>query len=79
MKNTCECTHKRTISGNRCTDCNRPLKPLGHTVRSPAALRDGDKDWNTECDVCSEKPTVHPTGLCGPCCFGEAATVGGNW
>lgn len=42
-------------------------------------LKDGDKDWKTECSNCGEKPTVHPTGLCGPCCFGEAETIGGNW
>lgn len=44
-----------------------------------ARLRDGDKDWQTECCVCGQKPTVHPTELCGPCCFGEADTYGGNW
>jgi len=43
------------------------------------ALKDGDKDWNTGCQVCGQKPTVHPTQLCGPCCFGEAETAGGNW
>lgn len=42
-------------------------------------LKDGDKDWETECEVCGEKPTVYPTGLCVPCCFGEAETYGGNW
>jgi len=41
--------------------------------------KEGDKDWDTECEVCEGKPTVHPTGLCGPCCFGEAATINGNW
>lgn len=42
-------------------------------------LKDGDKDWDSGCQVCGQKPTVHPTQLCGPCCFGEAATAGGNW
>ena len=42
-------------------------------------LKEGDKDWTTPCCVCGEKPTVHPTELCGPCCFGEADTYGGNW
>jgi hypothetical protein len=42
-------------------------------------LKDGDKDWDTPCQICGAKPTVHPTELCGPCCFGEAATAGGNW
>lgn len=43
------------------------------------ALKDGDKNYDEECTCCEAKPTVHPTGLCGPCCFGEAATLGGNW
>ena len=42
-------------------------------------LEDGDKDFDTPCQNCDEKPTVHPTALCGPCCFGEAETYGGNW
>lgn len=42
-------------------------------------LKEGDQDWEHPCDVCGQLPTVHPTGLCGPCCFGEAATVGGDW
>lgn len=44
-----------------------------------AKLQDGDKDWNVQCEVCESLPTVHPTGLCGACCFGEADTIGGNW
>ncbi len=42
-------------------------------------LKDGDKDWDTGCMNCGGMPTVHPTGLCGPCCFGEADTADGNW
>jgi hypothetical protein len=42
-------------------------------------LKDGDQDWKTKCCVCGAVPTVHPMGLCGPCCFGEAATAGGDW
>lgn len=42
-------------------------------------LEDGDKDWGTSCTNCGAIPTVHPTELCGPCCFGEAETEGGNW
>lgn len=30
-------------------------------------MKDGDKDWDTKCMVCEQVPTVHPTGLCGPC------------
>ncbi len=38
-----------------------------------------EKNWKHPCDVCESLPTVGKSGLCGPCCFGEAATAGGNW
>ena len=41
--------------------------------------RGSDADWQHGCEVCGEKPTVAATGMCGPCTFGEAETVGGNW
>ena len=44
-----------------------------------AKLKDGDKDNTVPCEVCGSLPTVHPTCLCGPCCFGEAETINGNW
>lgn len=37
------------------------------------------KNYKVACCVCGQKPTVRDTGLCGPCCFGEADTIGGNW
>ena len=37
------------------------------------------KNWDVPCSVCEQKPTVMDTALCGPCCFGEAETLGGNW
>lgn len=49
------------------------------TTKTDMPLGDGDKDWETPCCVCGETPTVHPLELCGPCCFGEAETAGGNW
>lgn len=38
-----------------------------------------EKNWETPCIVCRDLPTVAETGLCGPCCWGEAETAGGNW
>ncbi len=48
-----------------------------------------DKNWEGECCNCGQSPTVvgedvetgekYDTELCGPCCFGEAETFGGNW
>ena len=36
-------------------------------------------DWGGECEVCGQSPIVPATGMCGPCTFGEADTVAGNW
>ena len=36
-------------------------------------------DWTGNCLICGESPIVPATGMCGPCTFGEAETVGGNW
>lgn len=38
-----------------------------------------EPDWSGECIVCGESPIVPVTGMCGPCTFGEADTIGGNW
>jgi hypothetical protein len=38
-----------------------------------------EKNWQKPCMNCGQKPTVGTTRLCGPCCFGEADTAGGNW
>ena len=37
------------------------------------------KNYAVKCCNCEQIPTVGDTDLCGPCCFGEAATAGGNW
>lgn len=36
-------------------------------------------DWSGKCHNCGSSPTVPVSGLCGPCHFGKAATVGGGW
>lgn len=51
----------------------------GKQKKKEPPVADGGKNWRVACDICGQKPTVHPTGLCGPCCFGEADTAGGNW
>lgn len=38
-----------------------------------------EPDWNSSCDNCGAKPVVPETGMCGPCTFGEAETIDGNW
>lgn len=33
-----------------------------------------------ECESCGQKTCLEAeTQLCGPCCFGEADTLNGNW
>ena len=44
-----------------------------------AASNDTRPDWNGKCENCGAPPIVPFTGLCGPCTFGEADTVNGNW
>jgi ribosomal protein L37E len=43
------------------------------------AKDDDSHNYKVKCIVCGQKPTVANTRLCGPCCFGEAETAGGNW
>lgn len=49
----------------------------------PTVLEQGDPktrpDWTRACTNCGQSPIVPVTGLCGPCTFGEADTIGGNW
>ncbi len=47
--------------------------------RKGADMPDTEPDWQTPCEVCGATPIVPLTGMCGPCTFGEAETVGGNW
>jgi len=49
------------------------------TSMGTASDADVKPDWNTPCEVCGQVPTVPLTGLCGPCTWGEADTVDGDW
>lgn len=61
-------TEPRAVDGQGHVDPRPPLDPNSHTPR-----------WDYKCEVCGQSP-VHPlTGMCGPCTFGEADTMGGNW
>lgn len=48
-------------------------------VLDPTAPIGWGKDYAHPCDVCGQLPTVPETGMCGPCTWGEAETVNGNW
>jgi hypothetical protein len=47
--------------------------------RKKAKDEDTEPDWGGQCEVCGESPIVPVTGMCGPCTFGDASTMGGNW
>ena len=39
-----------------------------------------DGKYFGKCEACGmETVLVEEVGLCGPCCFGEAETINGNW
>lgn len=40
---------------------------------------ESEPDWTGKCSVCESCPILPATQMCGPCSFGEAETVGGNW
>ena len=51
----------------------------GKTKEKPRLDADTEPDWEGKCEVCGQSPIVPVTGMCGPCTFGEADTMGGNW
>jgi hypothetical protein len=67
------------VQPKRCRAC-RPANRLKKETTAPKSDGlNGDKNWDVSCMVCGAKPTVGNTELCGPCCFGDASTIGGNW
>lgn len=59
-----------------------PLRSAAAAIAPKLANTPADgvgQNWAVSCMTCSQTPTVGTTGLCGPCCFGEAETAGGNW
>jgi len=36
-------------------------------------------DWSGICDNCEQTPIVPESGLCGPCHFGTARALQGDW
>lgn len=49
-----------------------------HRIQTPTNV-DAEPDWEGECEVCGASPIVPLTGMCGPCSFGQASAIGGNW
>lgn len=38
-----------------------------------------EPDWDGKCGNCEDMPTVPISGLCGPCHFGTAQALHGDW
>lgn len=80
-------TDKKTevLSDNPNTPTPEPRQTQSARDRQyRAGLRKGEPDWSRACATCGMEPTVfteendcHP--MCGPCFFGEAETINGNW
>lgn len=49
-------------------------KPIGRNTDT-----DTEPDWTRNCAVCGNTPILPATGMCGPCTFGEADTINGDW
>jgi len=65
-----------------CAECGQDVEYSQPIVT--AALCDKCRILETptddgKCETCGASPVVSGTGQCGPCCFGEADTVNGNW
>ncbi len=60
----------------RCKPCRIKKKQERQAAEDADPAR---KNWSYACDNCEGTPTVGDTGLCGPCCWGEAETINGNW
>lgn len=69
---------RRLVTDVQAVTCNGCRKKSGIW---PIAKKEGDTepDWSRKCSVCGQPPVLPLTGMCGPCTFGEADTVGGNW
>jgi hypothetical protein len=71
---------------DRMTKKKKVNKPTAQPPKSPPSARpkpvhdsNTEPDWTGKCEVCGGSPIVPATGMCGPCTFGEADTIGGNW
>lgn len=75
--------HKRKIKGKR--GSYQEAKSIQRKKLNKAKEEhlevdpDTEPDWEGEYMVCGASPIVPITGMCGPCTFGEAETIGGNW
>ena len=49
-------------------------------IKTPEKMReDYEPDYMKACENCETSPIVPVSGLCGPCHWGMAGTIDGNW
>lgn len=57
--------------------CPRPFGKKDSKPERPN--HETEPDWTKKCENCGQTPIVPITGMCGPCTFGEADTIAGDW
>lgn len=71
---------QRAVGPFNCEGREQALEIAGKLLGNKEPNGDNNKpDWDGKCENCGESPIVPSTGMCGPCTFGEADTVNGNW
>lgn len=61
------------------SDARNSEEAANRRVRQAQDRGDTEPNWKGKCEVCGASPIVPLTGMCGPCTFGEAETINGNW
>lgn len=69
----------KTFYVYQCSECKNPVKLSQPTSFDVICSDCSAPDYLSQCEVCGATPVVPQTGMCGPCTFGDADTVGGNW
>lgn len=63
----------------RCKACREKRKREKRELeRQDNGMANKDKQWG-KCESCGQEQPLTEVGMCGPCTFGEADTVNGNW
>lgn len=75
----CACGRRFKTEGGLQQHCRAMYERGAAGHFAAAAPIDTEPDWAGRCMVCDASPVVPATGLCGPCTFGDADTLAGNW
>lgn len=66
----------KTAKQRICDECQKTFPDDGTSTICRECV---GPDWSGKCENCGMSPIVPVTGMCGPCTWGEAETIGGNW